>query len=81
MMSFPQFPDNFPNEAMPDPLAIQVGEAVSSALQGPLFTMGMAISNPAGFYKLVEAKSERNANFPLGRAAGLYRAHEPETDQ
>jgi hypothetical protein len=78
---FPQFPDNFPNEAMPDPLAIQVGSVVSTALQGPLFTMGMAISNPAGFYKLVEGKVNVNANARWGEQLDYIELMSQKTDQ
>ncbi|MBS1671999.1 MAG: hypothetical protein JST94_11220, partial [Bacteroidetes bacterium] len=39
---FPNFPNNYPNPQMPDPLAIQVGSVISSTFQGPAFTMGLA---------------------------------------
>ncbi len=78
---YPQFPDNFPNETMPDPLAIQVGAVVSTALQGPLFTMGMAISNPAGFYKLVEGKVNVNANSRWGEQLDYIELMSQKTDQ
>ncbi|HTL06714.1 MAG TPA: hypothetical protein VL307_00610, partial [Chitinophagaceae bacterium] len=32
---FPNYPNGFPNSAMPDPLAIQIGSITSLALQGP----------------------------------------------
>jgi uncharacterized protein (DUF1501 family) len=78
---YPKFPDNFPNAAMPDPLAIQVGAVVSTALQGPLFTMGMAISNPAGFYKLVEGKVNVNANSRWGEQLDYIELMSEKTDQ
>ncbi|WP_205511422.1 DUF1501 domain-containing protein [Longitalea arenae] len=78
---YPQFPDNFPNEVMPDPLAIQVGAVVSTALQGPLFTMGMAISNPAGFYKLVEGKVNVNANSRWGEQLDYIELMSQKTGQ
>lgn len=55
---FPGFPEKYPNEVMPDPLAIQIGSVVSSAFQGPAFPMGLAISNPSNFYNLIEDKSD-----------------------
>src|ERR1700761_4739787 len=42
----PHFPQDYPNAAIHDPLAIQVGSLASPALQGQALTMGMAISNP-----------------------------------
>ncbi len=53
---YPEFPNNYPNKSMPDPLAIQVGSVVSTTFQGPAFTMGLAISNPNSFYNLIEGK-------------------------
>jgi uncharacterized protein (DUF1501 family) len=62
---YPEFPHNYPNPGMPDPLAIQVGSLVSPALQGPALTMGMAISNPNSFYDLL---NDRSAPAPATRA-------------
>lgn len=53
---YPDFPLNFPNKIMPDPLAIQIGSVVSPALQGPVFPMAMAISNPDSFYSMLIEK-------------------------
>lgn len=53
---YPDFPANYPNNTMPDPLAIQIGSVVSPALQGPSFPMAMAISNPDSFYKMLNEK-------------------------
>jgi uncharacterized protein (DUF1501 family) len=78
---YPEFPDNYPNTAMPDPLAIQVGSVVSTALQGPLFTMGMAISNPSGFYNLVEGKVNVNSNSRWGEQLDYIELMSQKTDQ
>jgi uncharacterized protein (DUF1501 family) len=53
---YPDFPDHYPNNIMPDPLAIQIGSVVSTGLQGPAFPMGMAISNPESFYNMLNEK-------------------------
>ncbi|MEO7486348.1 MAG: hypothetical protein ABIU77_04580, partial [Ferruginibacter sp.] len=53
---YPDFPDHYPNNIMPDPLAIQIGSVVSAGLQGPAFPMGMAISNPDSFYNMLNEK-------------------------
>jgi uncharacterized protein (DUF1501 family) len=50
---FPGFPSGYPNNNMTDPLGIQVGGIVSPALQGPVTSMGMAITNPSNFYALL----------------------------
>lgn len=53
---YPGFPTNYPNSNMTDPLAIQVGGILSPALQGPVNSMGMAITNPSSFYALLNDK-------------------------
>jgi uncharacterized protein (DUF1501 family) len=54
---------------------------VSTALQGPLFTMGMAISNPAGFYKLIEGKVNVNVNSRWGEQLDYIELMSQKTDQ
>jgi len=66
---------------MPDPLAIQVGSVVSTTFQGPLFTMGMAISNPSGFYKLIEGKVNVNENSRWGEQLDYIELMSQKTDQ
>jgi uncharacterized protein (DUF1501 family) len=78
---YPEFPEHYPNTAMPDPLAIQVGAVVSTTLQGPMFTMGMAISNPQGFYKLVEGKVDVNSNTRWGEQLDYIELMSRKTDQ
>jgi uncharacterized protein (DUF1501 family) len=52
-LDFPAYPDGFPNEVMPDPLAVQIGAVASLALHGPGRSMGISIQNPDTFYQLV----------------------------
>ena len=78
---YPQFPRNYPNPVMPDPLAIQVGSLVSPALQGPALTMGMAISNPNSFYDLINDKSEPVADTRAGDQLAYIREMSVKTDQ
>lgn len=78
---YPDFPQDYPNTTMPDPLAIQVGSLVSPALQGPSLTMGMAISNPDSFYELI---GDKTAAIPRSRAGELLtyiREMSVKTDQ
>lgn len=78
---FPGFPDKYPNETMPDPLAIQVGSVVASAFQGPTFTMGLAISNPANFYDLIEDKTDETSNTRWGEQLAYLEKIAQKTDQ
>ncbi|MBX2952883.1 MAG: DUF1501 domain-containing protein [Leadbetterella sp.] len=49
---------NYPNDPeVKDPLAIQIGSVVSNTLQGPLQSMGVAITNPSNFYNLVSGNT------------------------
>jgi uncharacterized protein (DUF1501 family) len=78
---YPQFPRNYPNPEMPDPLAIQVGSLVSPALQGPSLTMGMAISNPNSFYDLINDKSQPVSETRAGDQLAYIREMAVKTDQ
>ncbi|MEP6749918.1 MAG: DUF1501 domain-containing protein [Bacteroidota bacterium] len=75
------FPANYPNTAMPDPLAIQVGSVVSSTFQGPAFTMGLAISNPSSFYNLIEGKVNVDSNTRWGEQLDYIELMSQKTDQ
>ena len=78
---YPRFPEDYPNAAMPDPLAIQVGSLVSPALQGPALTMGMAISNPASFYDLINDKPGAVPDTRAGDQIAYIREMSIKTDQ
>src|SRR5450432_562252 len=75
------FPENYPNASMPDPLAIQVGSVVSSTFQGPAFSMGLAISNPASFYNLIEGKVNVDSNTRWGEQLDYIELMSQKTDQ
>ncbi|MEZ0541909.1 DUF1501 domain-containing protein [Fibrella arboris] len=79
--SFPGFPDKYPNETMPDPLAIQIGSVIASAFQGPAFTMGLAISNPANFYDLIEDKTDETPNTRWSEQLAYLEKVSQKTDQ
>lgn len=63
----PNFPTSYPNTKYPDPLAIQIGSVVNTSLQGPIQSMGMAISNPSSFYNLISNKVESTPNTLAGK--------------
>src|SRR6202012_4889150 len=78
---YPNFPQDYPNASMPDPLAIQVGSLVSPALQGPTLTMGMAISNPNSFYDLIGEKTAAVDPSRAGDQLAYIREMSVKTDQ
>ena len=63
---FPGFPNGFPTTDMPDPLAIQIGAITSLTCQGPSVSMGMSVTDPASFYKLVENQVDLAPSTPMG---------------
>ncbi len=63
---FPNFPDNYPNTTMPDPLAVQIGSQASIMTQGPGINMCMTVSNPASFYNLVNGILDPAPASPYG---------------
>lgn len=50
---FPGFPTGYPNTTMPDPLAIQIGASISTALLGPTGPTAVIFQDPNTFYQLV----------------------------
>lgn len=78
---YPNFPQGYPNFAMPDPPAIQVGSLVSPALQGPSLTLGMAISNPDSFYNLIDDKAAPVSDTRAGELLAYIREMSVKTDQ
>lgn len=50
---YPNYPVEYPNPEMPDPLAIEIGWNSSLLFQGTASSMGMVISDPEYFYGLV----------------------------
>lgn len=55
---YPGYPDAYPSQDMPDPLAIQVNEVTSLALQGPMLSMGLNITNPEKVYNFANPFSD-----------------------
>jgi uncharacterized protein (DUF1501 family) len=47
---YPGYPDAYPSAEMPDPLAIQISNVPTLKAQGPVFSMGLAITNPEKVY-------------------------------
>ncbi len=55
---YPQYPDEYPNTEMPDPLAIEIGYGSSLLFQGPTASMSMVLNNADSFYNLVDNVEE-----------------------
>lgn len=55
---FAGFPEEYPTEDNPDPLAIEIGNGGSLLFQGPSAAMGMVLSGADSFYKLINNEEE-----------------------
>jgi uncharacterized protein (DUF1501 family) len=78
---FPNYPNGFPNSAMPDPLAIQIGSITSLALQGPSVGMGMSITDPVNFYNLIDGLVDPTPDTPWGKELKYIRLVVQQTQQ
>jgi uncharacterized protein (DUF1501 family) len=58
---YPGYPDAYPDNNMPDPLAIQISNTPTVTVQGPVISMGLSITDPEKLYKFVNPFSD----FPL----------------
>ena len=78
---FPNYPNGFPNSAVPDPLAIQIGSITSLALQGPSVSMGMSITDPVNFYNLIDGLVDPAPDTPWGKELKYIRMVVQQTQQ
>ncbi len=62
---YPGFPSGYPNQWMPHPIAIQVGNFVSLTTEAATANMAMAFSNPTTFYNIVNygEGTQKNSRF------------------
>jgi len=78
---YANYPVGYPNATMPDPLAIQIGSTVSSALQGPVQNMGLAITDPNNFYNLINGIQDTAPNTNAGKELTYIREVSQQTQQ
>ncbi len=78
---FNGFPNGYPNNIMPDPLAIQIGSISSLALQGPTVNMGMSISDPTNFYNFINGVEDPLPINNAGKELSYVRSVVKQTQQ
>lgn len=78
---YPNFPQGYPNAAMPDPLSIVIGALVSPVFQGPMMNMAMSISDPANFYNMINGTSDPVPNSHAGQELAYIRTVADQTTQ
>jgi uncharacterized protein (DUF1501 family) len=62
----PSFPEGYPNEDFPDPLAITMGSLVSATCQGVVANYSLAIENPFSLSPLSEGGEDEVPDTPYG---------------
>jgi uncharacterized protein (DUF1501 family) len=60
------YPDMYPNADSPDPLAIQISPVPTVAVQGPVISMGLSITDPNNVYNFTNPFHD----YPLNEAPG-----------
>jgi uncharacterized protein (DUF1501 family) len=80
-VEYPNFPNGYPNNTMPDPLAIQIGSVTSLTCQGPVVNMGMSITDPTSFYNFVNGVPDPVPNSPMGYELSYIRDVAIQTSQ
>ncbi|MFY0598863.1 MAG: DUF1501 domain-containing protein [Cyclobacteriaceae bacterium] len=61
-----EYPEAYPNESFPDPLAIEFGNSNSLLFQGEGSTMSMVINDPDSFYNLLDDVESPAPETPAG---------------
>ncbi len=64
--AYPNYPIGFPNDAMPDPLALQIGSVLSPVFLSPTGFDALAIDEGLNFYNLIDAIQDPAPNTPSG---------------
>ena len=80
-VEYPNFPNGYPNQDMPHPLAIQIGSVTSLTLQGPSVNMGMSISDPNSFYNFISGTVDPVPATPWGKELSYIRTVTQQTQQ
>ena len=67
---YPNYPEGYPNETMPDPIAVQMSAVVSLALTGQdQHSLGTALQDPETFYQLVSGTTSGGGDLPSQKNA------------
>ncbi len=78
---YPNFPVGFPNDAMPDPLALQIGSVLSPVFLSPNGFTALAIESDLDFYNLINAIQDPAPNTPGGTEITYLRSIARQTNK
>src|SRR5882757_1070160 len=79
--TYTNFPVGYPNEAMPDPLAIQIGSVISPVFMAQTGTTAMAVPTDTEFYDLINGITEPEPDTPMGNELTYLRAVARQTNK
>lgn len=72
-LQHPSFPENYPNEAFPDPIAITMGSLVSQTCQGVTANYSIALNDPFALSPLAESEENEVPDTPYGQELTFLR--------
>jgi len=70
---YPDFPNGYPNQDMPDPLAIQIGSSLPFSLQGPAINMGYCAPDPDSLLNVINGITDPAPNNDYGHELTFLR--------
>ncbi len=78
---YPNYPIGFPNDIMPDPLALQIGSVLSPVFLSPTGFDALAIDASLSFYNLIDALQDPVPNSPSGTEITYLRTIAKQTNK
>lgn len=72
-VTYPNYPQGYPNGNAPDPLAIQIGSTLPFSLQGPAVNMGYNVTDPTALLNVINATTDAAPNNDYGRELTFLR--------
>lgn len=75
------YPDGYPNSAVPDPIAITIGSLISETCQGTISNFSMALNNPYSLNPLLEGLGSDTPDTPYGHELAFLRVAISQTNQ
>jgi uncharacterized protein (DUF1501 family) len=79
--TYTNFPTGYPNAAMPDPLAIQIGSVLSPTFISNGGMTAMAVPEDADFYSLINGLTGPEPDTPMGTELTYLRTIARQTDK
>jgi uncharacterized protein (DUF1501 family) len=69
----PEFPEGYPNESYPDPLAVEIGLGSSMLFQGEKIGFSLVLNNVNSFYEILDNEIDDVPDGPVGEKIRFIR--------